>query len=420
MMIALFGALLATTDAPRVQVTRREVTVTFPRGVAPRDGWTVPAAPASGWTQYGWWVTEPTDSRSNFDGRDTFVAFEVRLDSTPRRSFSSLEAVVAQVRQSRCFGGMLRLCFPTTWRVVAHDRQVVLRLTDSVMIDSVFGLRPRTLRLSRHVPPDTAWSMDVAIEYRDPQLPMPDRASIAAAPRAPENRETVRHENWLDGGDFWIALGDSQEVTLYGSACTSEGCGEGSSMGPGTFTVRNSRIAALRPRAKYTRLARLHGAIEARTAEAPVQLFAIARGVTTVVYQEYESPGPDATGAKRSARRLEQTIHVTSPLRGIRIMPRPARVPARRPLSFSVVAIDREGRTHPGVPPEFDAIASPQHTVGPGGSVIFYEPGPAILIAKFRSFVDTLRLVVDSKEKPYGSIPASSDAPRERLRRNPS
>src|SRR4051812_28153108 len=116
MIIAVLAALLATADPPRVQVTSHEVTVIFPRGVARGRGWTVPAAPELEWTQFGWWITEPANTRSDFAGRRTFVGFEIGLDSTRSRSFASLAAVVAEAEPKRCFGGMLRLCFPTLWR----------------------------------------------------------------------------------------------------------------------------------------------------------------------------------------------------------------------------------------------------------------------------------------------------------------
>lgn len=396
-------------DGTTVVVSRRAVTITFPRDTAHAWGWgaggDIYASP------YGWsiFVDETGVPRS--------IGLRVDRDSAAAL-FRSLGELVGVGKADVCRPGMVAYCDPTTVRASARHGRVVLEIRDSAAIADLFGLKPRWVEVStwREGAPLLYRADSVRVTYAEPAVPEPDSAlhARAALARGAWERAIHRRTRFIagaygGGGAAWLQRGDSASLSVEETECVHDACRGGWEAFPyAAWSVRDSTVVSL------------HGAPDSTARRIPrtrsVTVIARALGRTTIRVSDLHGSGDTASVAEPSATEITLDVVVTRPVGAVRICPRPETVPADTDVVFRLAVLDRAGTVIPHAPVTLRVEGGP-YPWGTGAAdsavIRFSAPGSYTVTASFPGHADTLQVRAVPADTPASSpnLPAGPVSP---------
>jgi len=382
----------------RVQVSRREMRVTFPPDTAHSWGW-IPRDWDRFYRSYLWGV-------GIFDEKGSWnvgVSIGRPKDSTAL-TFSSLRDLVAAQAPHVCGGEddygptPMILCYDDKATASVEGGRVTLVLRDSAMIEGFFRVRPTYVNSFHETPYDTAQRTrfdTTRVEYIAPQIP--------AAEPALERRRREANENWSqrelhvagreEFGAIWLTVGDTASLLMTKSRCSANVCRERrESMPAKGWSVDESTVAELRAHAV--------GDAEARVGfpgSPPFYLRAMQPGRTIVRLRGLPRDTLDLLLGRKQERELQRVVFVTRPIVRVALMPRRDTVRVGEKLEFRLRAIDVTQEVIEFAPSRvtLDDGETIQHHAGPEQlRVTFQKPGVRTLIGRLGVHADTLRLTV--------------------------
>jgi len=386
----------ATPESTHVTVSRREVRVVFPRDTATAWGF-ADTRDSVYFPTYVWGIT--------VDGMDGPRTLRARVDQErgEARRWPSLAALVAAARVERCPPGMGGNCSASGMNASVDDDRVVITLRDSAQIARLFGMRPTSVEARLHRPgerlrlvPDT-----VHVEYVEPMIPEPDAATRDDASRS--RRRYEESVNWvqryLSGGTgnpwkpMWLVVGDSAAVSVTEWECHHDACWGGQMVLDSSWTIRDTRIAELRP----MRSDSSNGEEIIVIGNTTRYVKALRPGRTVLRVDGVHGVSDTAASSKPPARTLERAIVVTAPMKRIEITPRPETVRGREIVTYRVRAWDRTGQEFTDLPWRLEIFDGDYHSSREGpdpASLVFATPRRVRLVAHLGALTDTLTISV--------------------------
>jgi hypothetical protein len=387
--------------ATRVQVSAREVRVTFAPDTAGTWGWPEAVEPQRAlW--YHWSVL--------IDGLDGPRSLELRVGQGERgaRTYPTLAALVASAKPGLCAGGMIAACDSSGVAASVEGNRVVLTLRDARAITRLFGLRQPTVQASLGRPqgPAQRGPVSVPVEYVRPQLPLPDSASRAEAAAARRRYEASIHSitrsisaGTLDADEIWIGVGDSVQVRVAEMRCTQDACGGGGAFTPDSaaWAVDDSALVRLR-------FVQDPGAARKVYSSEYPKMYLVARATGRTKLRMSLPPLPTDTMPFREPppRTLERGVVVTAPAVRVVIAPRPDTIRVGQSLELLVQVFDAAGKVLAGAPVRVrydEAGSSYVKAVAGTFTVAFRSPGAHTIVASFGKLADTVRVAVIGETK---------------------
>ena len=384
----------------RVLASRRDVRIIFPSDTGRVWGWP-PRDDSTYIVAYSWGA-----SVSGMDGPRSLV-LQVTMRDRGARSFASLRAVVAAGYAGVCEPGMILACKPGIDASVDGDR-VVLTLRDRRIIETLFSLRPPSMRVWRPGPAVNRFLFDsVPVEYVSPMIPEPSAALRAEAARRQRAYEAsisnvsrfIQIRSDYGRSPAWLAVGDSVALRIGEMQCTFDLCvGSTLSVPDASWTVDDSTLAQVRVGPPATGI-RVH-------IEGPgpvVRLVGRAPGRTTVRARIPTLPSDTLPSRTPPAHELAHEVVVTLPIRRVTIEPRPASVQVGQSIEFRLNVTDTSGNAVTGLSAELQIAGGlcPRASSGSGPfAVLFDKPGVWLLIGRFGAHSDTVEVTAVLTRQP--------------------
>jgi hypothetical protein len=235
------------------------------------------------------------------------------------------------------------------------------------------------------------------VEYIEPRIPSPDTATLADA-RASQRRYQAsissisRHISIEDdpySDSFWIAVGDSAEVSVHESKCTYDSCLGGMlSVGDSLWTLDDSVFAVLRPIVRSANIISFSGT---------TQVVGRRPGHTTLRVALPPMSSDTAPSRTPPARVLKREVVVTPPLKRIELFPRVDSLRVDESVELRVRVGDVDGRWYENPPSRVTVGRGDRSYIMQGASPVrvqFDKPGPQMIVARFGRLVDTLTIRV--------------------------
>jgi hypothetical protein len=390
-------------ERPRVQVSRDELRIEFPRDTAHRWGWSAAPAEPPNAPRYSW--------RMEVDAIEgpSDIRFDVRSGVPFPSVFSSLRELVDTGHGFICRYGMATTCGETRMAGAAAHGRAVFTLRDSALISRTFALRPRFVRLTNDRP-ETSFVWDsVPIEYSTPGVQPLDSATRANALRA-RRRESLAHfrvQRGIMGGrgaseHIWLVVGDSLPLVLFEVQRLEDlGMSGQRDLSDSGWAVLDPRIAQLitpSPDRESARALRSNEKYITAVDYGPPRRFikALRPGITAVRVRGVHGLLDAALDSDLPSGVLERDVVVTRAPQRLTITPRPDTLRADEYLDVRVRVYDAVGDSTTRVPVELECtgcIGSHYY----GARPIRISPnarGRMTLVAKLDSLADTLSIVV--------------------------
>jgi len=382
-------------DSARIVVSRRELRVEFPVERARAWGWPVDTArPLAVLHEWRVWVSSP-------DGPVGIGMQTVRRDSAAQY-FASLDDVVRAGELVRCRGGMFVTCEPQRG-LSAHvaGGRVVVVLRDRATVDSLFGLRPASVRV-QHRSADTPYAptWTALVSYVAPQIPAPTPALLAEGARRRRayeasirrvRRRIVGGEGLRDvaasGTTLWLEAGDSVPLFVEEERCTEDVCGgsRGDVRDSG-WTIADAAIAELREFTDRSPPLRRVLGVASLVARRP--------GRTTLRVRGLHGDADTMPSRQPPPRELAAEVVVIPRVGRIEIEPHADTAVAGRVLRVGVRLYDLDGRLLERVPVEVQVEGGPTYAGSNPVDVYASTPGRHRVVARFRRLGDTSAVTI--------------------------
>lgn len=377
-------------DSARVIASRTQVRVIFPRDSARAWGWPAGSDRSGGGYAWGFFVDGMEGGRS--------VSLHVVPRDSTARAFSSLAALVASATPVACPPGAFVACNDIGATASVDRGRVTLTIRGRSMVEALFGLRPRSVRIWRQSPArePTSGLESARVDYVSPQIPVPGvaRRKAAAAALRRQQADAVSITRTISGGEsewepLWTAVGDSVPLRISEMTCHYDSCTSGSAaLSHSSWSVGDSGVVRLRtvPTDSIRRM------------RWRPQAFIVGRRMGRTVIRVSGLRGASDTVLAREPPQaeLEREIVVTRPIAHIRISPRIDTVRAGEVREFRVLLTDTEGSVIEGAPVDLQVAGGnvPWHTHQNPRRVSFEKAGTWVLSASFAGRKDELRIVV--------------------------
>lgn len=392
---------LTAQDSTRVDVSRREVRVTFPRDTATRWGFADRRDPQY-WPFYAWSI-----SVHGMDGSRSLSLDAWRPD-TAALWYPSLSALVASARGGVCRSSMAVIvpCPPPSVEGDVEDGRVVLVLRDSAAIDRLFGMRPATVGAGWRTP-ETSGGHTVHVRYADPQLPEPDsarRADAAASRRRDRARDSHVDRHIVARGGrasvAWIPLGDTLRLHVEEYRCQLDLCG-GVMDSPrdSGWSVDDSLVAVVRDTRAESAKSRGFGHIVAASRQPTVGVVGRRPGRTMVRVRGIGSMLDTVPAATPPARELAVEVVVTRPVARLQVIEPVGPVPAGEQVQLRARALDVHGAEVADAPVRW-VVVQGRYPIGLSGTTprhAFADAAPAHAIVQLGALADTARIEVRAR-----------------------
>lgn len=385
------GSDIGDTAGPvRVIASRTQVRVIFPRDTARTWGWPAEADRSGGGYAWGVFVDGIEGGRS--------VSLHVLPRDSTARAFPSLAALVASATPVACPPGPFVSCTEIGATASVDHGRVTLTIRGRSMVETLFGLRPRSVRIWRRSPDHgpTSGLESARVEYVSPQIPAPSaaRRDSAAAALRRQQADAVSITRTISGGEsewepLWMAVGDSVPLRINEMRCHYDSCTSGSAaLSNSNWSVADTGVVRLRTAP----------ADSVRRMRWRPQAFIVGRreGRTVVRVSGLRGPSDTVLTRKPPQAELEREVVITRPIAHIRISPRIDTVRAGEIREFRVLLTDTEGTVIESAPVDLQVAGGdfPWHTHQNPRRVTFGKVGTWVLSASFAGQRDELRIVV--------------------------
>jgi hypothetical protein len=313
--------------------------------------------------------------------------------SATARDFPSFRELVAAATVQVCIAGS---CQPNGSASV-EDRRLVVTLSDSALIDRAFRFRPTSAQPTRSAPEERGLISlgKVTIAYIEPQLKLPDSATIAEAIAARRRYEASIRSIFrqIDGGTtrfgpLWMVVGERTRLYVNETHCHYDACmGSASAVLDSGWTIADTTIARLTVY-RDSPSQRLDGIGRTRA----VSILARRSGRTTVRVDGLRSTGDTMPSRQPPERALEREVNVIGPIELVEFGPRKD-VRVGQPFALSLRVIERTGGVVPLVPAFVTVIDGKERTnyaLSDSLRLQYSSPGRRTFVASFMGRTDTL------------------------------
>lgn len=370
----------------RVTVSRHEARVEFTEAAPARWDWT-DAPDSTYYAGYSWRIGLETADGPRWPGIEVRRGYEGKA-----REFPSLDSVVTSSVLEVCQPNMIRDCTrvqgDASGSVANGEAHITFTIRNDSVIAALFGDRPARIGISWQRPGPYLSSGDsVQVDYVEPQIPIMTAAQRAAwrTARARYERGSVSYN--LGGGEIdhsvWLAVGEKARLYVAEMTCHIDVCSSNSFDSlVGKWTIADSSIARL----GQSRQSLMVGKRMMIYGDNRMEVTGRRVGATTL-----SAPAPDSTIVR-------SRVHVTRPLRRLRLEPRIATMRAGQPVTFVPRLTDIAGNRITGFPFSLSRMRDTTPMWGWSSTkpvpVQFDTAGTYRLIAKFKRLADTLTITV--------------------------